>query len=227
MKLWQYSTRVNPFMGAVCGTTMHRSLWTVLFVLVGGFAVFEPVLAADREAVGVVDAYTTQLPVNQVITPVGKQVPLPGMRPQVLAMSPDGRFLVTSGKTHDLVLVDPDTGRVLGHVPLPSEKLNTPEPEPPSANILQPDTKAQVSYTGLLFSPDGKRLYLSNVNGSVKVFEVAGGGAGFVFDSFAAGERAQAGSGDSCRAGDFAGWQAFVCGVEPVESTGGGGHGKR
>ncbi len=177
MKLWQYSTRVNPFMGAVCGTTMHRSLWTVLFVLVGGFAVFEPVLAADREAVGVVDAYTTQLPVNQVITPVGKQVPLPGMRPQVLAMSPDGRFLVTSGKTHDLVLVDPDTGRVLGHVPLPSEKLNTPEPEPPSANILQPDTKAQVSYTGLLFSPDGKRLYLSNVNGSVKVFEVARDGA--------------------------------------------------
>ncbi len=37
---------------------------------------------------------------------------------------------------------------------------------------LHPDKKAQVSYTGLVFAPDGKRLYLSNVNGSVKVFAV-------------------------------------------------------
>src|SRR5262249_40408938 len=31
----------------------------------------------------------------------------------------------------------------------------------------------QVSFTGLIFSPDGKRIYLSNVNGSIKVFSVA------------------------------------------------------
>ncbi|MEZ6080271.1 MAG: hypothetical protein R3C56_32760 [Pirellulaceae bacterium] len=30
----------------------------------------------------------------------------------------------------------------------------------------------KVSYTGLIFSPDGRQIYLSNVNGSVKVFAV-------------------------------------------------------
>jgi DNA-binding beta-propeller fold protein YncE len=30
-----------------------------------------------------------------------------------------------------------------------------------------------VSYTGLAFSPDGSRLYLANVNGSIKVFSVS------------------------------------------------------
>src|SRR5204862_643660 len=33
--------------------------------------------------------------------------------------------------------------------------------------------KGQVSFTGLVFSTDGSRLYLANVNGSVKVFNVA------------------------------------------------------
>jgi len=132
---------------------------------------------SPRLTVGVLDPETTLLPVNQVVTPTGKQVTLPGMRPQVLALSPDGRLLVTSGKTHDLVVVDPATGRVLSHVPFPSEELSEPPPAPPSTNILKPDTKAQVSYTGLVFSPDGRRLYLSNVNGSVKVFEVDTEGA--------------------------------------------------
>jgi len=57
-------------------------------------------------------------------------------------------------------------------VPLPSEKLNQPPPEAPSLKILWPDEKGQVSFTGLAFSPNGKRIYLSNVNGSVKVFGV-------------------------------------------------------
>lgn len=126
-----------------------------------------------RMTVGVLDSQTTLLPVNQVITPMGTQVPLPGMRPQVLALSPDGRWLVTSGKTHDLVVVDPDSGRIVTSVPFPSEALSIPAPDPPSANILEPDYEAQASYTGLVFSPEGHRLYLSNVNGSIKVFEVA------------------------------------------------------
>ena len=45
---------------------------------------------------------------------------------------------------------------------------------PVSAEILQPDGKAQLSFTGLAFSPDGKRLYMSNVNGDIKVFDVDG-----------------------------------------------------
>jgi hypothetical protein len=37
-------------------------------------------------------------PANQILTPTGLQVELPGLRPQALALSPDGKILVTSGK---------------------------------------------------------------------------------------------------------------------------------
>src|SRR5262249_46033756 len=111
-------------------------------------------------------------PVNQVLTPEGVQVELPGLRPQVVALSPDGKLLITSGKSSVLVIIDPVKGEIVQTVNLPSEKLNEPHPQVPSANILKPDEKGQVSFTGLIFSPDGKRLYLSNVNGSIKVFGV-------------------------------------------------------
>ncbi len=115
------------------------------------------------------------LPVNQVIVPAGIQVELPGLRPQAVALSPDGRLLVTSGKTSELVVIDPETGKVLERVPLPSEKSTEPVIGPVSTHILDPDKDAQLSFTGLEFSPDGSRLYLSNVNGSIKVFGVDGG----------------------------------------------------
>lgn len=109
-------------------------------------------------------------PVNQVLTPAGRQVELPGMRPQVLALSPDGKLLATSGKTHQVVLIDPRRGEILQRVPLPSEKAKNTEPGISSSLFLEPDESGQVSYTGLVFSDDGSRLYLSNVNGSIKVF---------------------------------------------------------
>ncbi|HEY2082835.1 MAG TPA: beta-propeller fold lactonase family protein [Verrucomicrobiae bacterium] len=111
------------------------------------------------------------LPVNQVITPAGTQIELPRLRPQVLALSPDGKILVTSGKTRDLVVVDPDSGKILQTVELLIDKL-LPEADPVSSHILKPDKDEQVSYTGLIFSPDGSHLYVSNVKGSVKVFSV-------------------------------------------------------
>ena len=43
-------------------------------------------------------------PVNQVLTPIGRQVDLPGMRPQGVALSPDGKLLVVSGKTSEYTL---------------------------------------------------------------------------------------------------------------------------
>ena len=46
---------------------------------------------ADTETVGRRGANRTVLPVNQVVTPLGVQVELPGLRPQALALSPDGR----------------------------------------------------------------------------------------------------------------------------------------
>jgi DNA-binding beta-propeller fold protein YncE len=155
---------------------MTRTFWMTAWAATGLAVCPAAEPPAAPLTVGVLDADRTLLPVNQVVTPVGKQVPLPGMRPQVLALSPDGRLLVTSGKTHDLVVIDPATGKLLAAVPLPSDELTTPAPTPPSANILKPDTDAQVSYTGLVFAPDGRRLYLSNVNGSIKVFEVQPGG---------------------------------------------------
>jgi DNA-binding beta-propeller fold protein YncE len=115
-------------------------------------------------------------PVNQVVTPHGVHIELPGLRPQAIALSPDGRLLVTSGKTSEIVIIDPVTGRVRQRVALPSEQANEPPPQAPSANILKPDEKGQLSFTGLIFSPDGRRIYLSNVNGSIKVFDVAADG---------------------------------------------------
>jgi len=118
-----------------------------------------------------------QLPVNQIATPIGLQVELPGLRPQVLALSPDGRLLVVSGKTHELVVVDPATGQIKQRVPLPPEPADKSKPKGVSDSILKPDDKGQVSYTGLAFSPDGKRLFMSNVDGSIKVFGVDANGA--------------------------------------------------
>ena len=113
-------------------------------------------------------------PLNQIVTPAGIFIELPGMRPQALALSPDGQLLVTAGLTHELVAFDPATGKILQHVPFPSDK--TKEVAPVTETILDPDEKAQLSFTGLAFSPDGTRIYLANVNGDIKVFAVASDG---------------------------------------------------
>lgn len=135
-----------------------------------------PGRVADTERVGRRGANRTVLPVNQVVTPLGLQVELPGLRPQALALSPDGKLLLTAGKTSELIVVDPATGAIRQRVPLPNDAQNEPQPAVPSANILKPDAKGQLSYTGIVFSPDGRQVFLSNVNGSIKVFDVAADG---------------------------------------------------
>ncbi|WP_210405665.1 bifunctional YncE family protein/alkaline phosphatase family protein [Paludisphaera borealis] len=115
-------------------------------------------------------------PVNQVLTPYGRQVELAGLRPQALALSPDGKRLLVSGKTSELLVIDIDQAKVVQRVALPGEDQQKP-PAVVSPNILNPDRKGQVSYTGLTFSHNGKRVYLSNVDGSIKVFAVAEDGA--------------------------------------------------
>ncbi len=116
------------------------------------------------------------LPVDQTVSPSGIQLQLPGMRPLVLALSPDGRRLVTSGKTDEIIVVDPATGALLQRVVFPAGADEAP-PEAPSENILRPDRLAQVSYTGLAFSPDGRHLYLSDVEGRLQVFGAGPDGA--------------------------------------------------
>src|SRR5262245_28061200 len=93
-------------------------------------------------------------PVNQVVDSAGLIVDLPGLRPQALALSPDGEILVTAGKTAELVVVDPERGWILQHVPLPPEPTATNSPGAVSTHILKPDEEGQLSYTGLVFSPD-------------------------------------------------------------------------
>ena len=111
-------------------------------------------------------------PVNQIVEPAGRQLDLPGLRPQALALSPDGRILATSGKTHELIIVDPATWKVLQEVPLPGTNAPANGEGADSPRNLTADEHAQLSFTGLIFSPDGSRIYLSDVRGSIKVFGV-------------------------------------------------------
>ncbi|MBN2375320.1 MAG: bifunctional YncE family protein/alkaline phosphatase family protein [Sedimentisphaerales bacterium] len=107
------------------------------------------------------------MPTGQILTPAGRQICLPGLRPQALALSPDGELLVTSGKNHQLYVIDPLTGEILQKVAMPGDNAK-PSEEP------KKDSDALLSLTGLVFSPDGRRIYLSNVEGDVKVFSVNG-----------------------------------------------------
>jgi YVTN family beta-propeller protein len=124
----------------------------------------------DSASVGILGQKIV-LPINQTLTPAGRWATLPNSRPVAVALSPDGKWLVTSGKTNLVYAFDltkpPETPPLLA--PLPNEEARASEP---NARELQPDSAGQISYTGLVFSPDGQRLYLSNVNGSVKVFQV-------------------------------------------------------
>jgi YVTN family beta-propeller protein len=150
---------------------------TILAMATGCYLTSTPPGAiATRQPVGRVGPQRFYTPVNQVLTPAGLQVDLPDLRPQALALSPDARILVVSGKTPELVVVDPLTGSVRQRVPLPSEQDDDFSDDTVSTHILKPDKSGQLSYTGLAFSPDGSRLYLSNVQGSIKVFKVDSSG---------------------------------------------------
>lgn len=156
--------------GGVTSMRVIRLLATAVPLLVLGGSCRTPSYSGT-EPVGEVGPQRYVTPVHQVLTPLGIQVELPGLRPQALALSPDGRLLATSGKTQELVLIDPTSGAVKQRVALPSSKAQ--DPNAVSSHILEPDKSGQLSYTGLVFSPDGSRIYLSNVNGDVKVFGVS------------------------------------------------------
>ena len=128
--------------------------------------------AQDKDTVGPKGPGQAVLPVNQVVTPYGIQTTLPGLRPQALALSPDGKILAVSGKTPELVILNASSGKIVQQVALPAEAQKEQHPEVVSPMILDPDLEGQVSYTGLTFTPDGRRIYLSNVDGSIKVFKV-------------------------------------------------------
>src|SRR5208282_1377246 len=136
-----------------------------------------PLVQSDQ--VGPVAGNRFFLPTGQVLTPSGKQVSLPGMRPQALALSPDGRLLATAGRNNSLALIAPATGQVLQKIPLSIIKNDSGASgfgavAATSAARRSLTNTAELSFTGLVFSPDGRRLYLSNVGGNVWVFDVNG-----------------------------------------------------
>ena len=183
----------------------------------------EPQLPPEgtKEKVGQISENVYQTPTNQLLTPAGTTIELPRMRPQAIALSPDGKLLVTSGKTPELVVIDPKTAKVVekvafhnsqdkpkdttatdatktgGDAKKPAEKAadeaekpgedaekpgedaektsETADANKTKSTEVKPDKSAQLSFTGLTFSPDGSRIYLANVNGDVKVFAVEKG----------------------------------------------------
>src|SRR5262249_54967826 len=85
----------------------------------------------------------TVVPTNQILSPIGKQLLFPG-RPTDLALSPNGRLLAVAN-SRQVLLVDVakqeivDTAKISG-----------------------------ASYLGILFSADGRELYVSTIPSSRK-----------------------------------------------------------
>ena len=94
-----------------------------------------------------------------------------------LAFSPDGRLLAASGKTSELVVIDPESRELRQRVSLPPEDLRRPPEEALEKKILDPDTKGQLSYTGLVFTPDGSRIAYTTNPWDTWIVPVLGGQA--------------------------------------------------
>ena len=110
-----------------------------------------------QDPVGLIGPNLYRTATGQYLTPAGQQVALPGMRPVGLALSPRGDLLATAGQNRVLVLIDPATGAILQERQLSIKKSET------SSETVT----AQMSFNGLIFSPDGRKIYLSNTGGNV------------------------------------------------------------
>lgn len=91
------------------------------------------------------------VPTNQVLTPAGRQS-IVGGRPTDLALSPDGRWLAVLN-VREIELVNAESGAVVGKAP-----------------------HKEGSFKGILFSPDGKRVYASTTGSTIGVYEVSEAG---------------------------------------------------
>src|ERR1035438_10383186 len=120
--------------------TIHFGL--IVLVACGLQQIFADDFDATTETVG----RTTNgldTPVNQLVTPVGTQIELPGIRPNALALSPNGKILVTAGLTNEmkLMVVDPETAKISQRVPFPADRA--PEEKPVVEGIPNSGGKPQ------------------------------------------------------------------------------------
>ncbi|MBN2580186.1 MAG: gamma-glutamyl-gamma-aminobutyrate hydrolase family protein [Pirellulales bacterium] len=101
----------------------------------------------DRLRVGETAEGRTVVPTNQVLSPLGEQVRFP-FRPTAVALSPDRRWLGVLG--HDRVLlIDLDAKRVTDSAPIAG------------------------SFTGIVFTPDGKELLASSLQGKIEAYSIS------------------------------------------------------
>jgi len=105
----------------------------------------------DRSRVGPQEDGRIIVPTNQVLSPAGRQV-IVGGRPTDVALSPDGRWLAVLN-LREVVLVNVESGEVVGKAPNRDE-----------------------SFKGIVFAPDGKRVYASTTTDAIGVFDVSDDG---------------------------------------------------
>ncbi len=181
-------------------TSASRSPGTFIFTLIFAiaFAVGIGCQHPDRwktawnyqtSPVGRIETNQYVTPTGQLLTPAGTQIELPAMRPQVLALSPNGRLLVTAGKSNVLAVLDARTGEVLQRVRLATNRtaleiaeeatidaedpaLAPPAPPPSAKPSTNKPGDVEMSLTGLAFAPDGKRIYMSTIGGKLRAFRV-------------------------------------------------------
>ena len=166
MTSFPYSVKMRR-LKVICGLW----LFALGLVILGPGCARHTIHPASTQPVGRLAENVYQTPTGQLLTPAGMQVELPGMRPQSLALSPDGSLLATAGKNHTLVLIDPDSGSILQTIALSTSRTNAlPDSDSPTAGAGAETLTAQMSFAGLVFSPDGRRLYLSNTGGNVWMF---------------------------------------------------------
>lgn len=137
---------------------------------VPGAAVAAP---STDDRTGKIGEQTWLLPTGQIIRPAGRQVDLPGWRPQTVTLSPDGKFVAVAGGTKDVLLLDPVTGKELGRAAMPADTKPRSDARSAESTDLSPDRGAKMSFSGLAFSPDGSRLYVSSASGSIRCFKAA------------------------------------------------------
>ncbi len=121
-----------------------------------------PVATADECLVGRQTDGSILLPTNQLITPSGEQVEFEG-RPVAVALHPDGETaaFLTNERAEPIVVVNTATGEVL--------QFFDPGAEPGEAGS---------SFAGIVYAPDGSRLYASDASGgAVFVTDVAADGS--------------------------------------------------
>ncbi len=115
----------------------------------------------DRLKVGVQVDGSVVVPTNQILKPAGTQVGFPG-RPVDLALLPDRKTLVVKNR-NSLLFIDVADARIVQTLALPLSSPPVPgKPAPaPIGNGV----------VGLVISPDGSRIFTSDVRSAVQVAE--------------------------------------------------------